>query len=343
MNLRYLGDAMFSRKFYYIIAILIVFTIVLGSCAPPPDTPADPDDEMISVSLRLAWIANAQAAGSYVALDKGFFAEEGLDVQINPGGPDANSITLVAAGTNTFGFHDTNSLVQAEVEGLPLVTFATFWERHPGCVFTIEGTGITELEDFVGKRIGFKEGGPWTLTKAMLRANGIDPGSMEQISVGFGIAPIMDGQVDLLTAFCTNEPLAVAREGETPITFLPADYGIETSTEALFTTRSFHEANPGVACRMVRAISRGWEYAIENKEEAIQIVLDYGGEELDFDLQMQQLIAQEDFIITAEAQEHGIGHMTHERWQIAHDTLLQEGELAESIDISNIYDMSCWE
>ena len=293
--------------------------------------------DLIDVSLRLPWIINAQAAGPFTALEKGFFEEEGLKVTIKPGGPDANSLTLVAAGSDNFGLHDTGSLILARAEGLPLISIATFWQKHPGCVFALEESGIKTLKDFEGKKLGFKEGGPWILTQAMLTANGVDLDSIKKLSVGFGIAPIMTGDVDLLTAFCTNEPLATAREGKPAVAFLPYDYGIETSAEALFTTDKYLAKNSDVATGMVRAIRRGWDDALANKEDAVNIVLKYGGKELDFDQQLQQLEAQESFILTPDAEAHGIGYMTEARWQTAEDILHDQGILETDVDVTEVF------
>lgn len=315
-------------------SVVLVFALSLVIACGTAQTFAS---NLVDVSLRLPWISNAQAAGPFTALEKGFFEEEGLNVNINPGGPDANSITLVAAGSDNFGLHDTGSLILARAEGLPLISIATFWQKHPGCVFALEESGIKTLKDFEGKKLGFKEGGPWILTQAMLIASGVDLDSIEKLSVGFGIAPIMTGDVDLLTAFCTNEPLATAREGKPAVTFLPYDYGVETSAEALFTTNKYLAAHPEVATGMVRAIRRGWEYALANKEEAIKIVLKYGGEELDFDQQLEQLEAQESFILTPDAQEHGIGYMTEARWQTAEDVLREQGILETDVDVTEVF------
>jgi NitT/TauT family transport system substrate-binding protein len=327
------------RKISVVLVVVLMVSIVLAACQPAAAPSSDAP--MTKVSLRLPWIINAQAAGPFVALEKGFFADEGLEVEIQAGGPDANSITLVAAGSNTFGLHDMPSLVLAGAEGMPLISVAAFWQKHPGCIFALQESGITSLKDFEGRKIGFKEGGPWTLTKAMLNANNVDLNKIEQISVGFGIAPVLDGQVDLLTAFCTNEPLAVKREGKEVVTFVPFDYGIETSTEVLFTTQQYYDNNPEVACKMVNAIRKGWEYALANKNEAIDIVIKYGGEELEKEVQLQQLEAQEAFIVTAESTANGIGYMPSARWDDTANVLREQGILTVDLDVSKLYNQQC--
>lgn len=304
------------------------------------EEPVAEEAALTEVSLRLPWLLTTQFAGPYVALDQGYFEEEGLDVTINPGGFDVNPITLVAAGTETFGLHDMGSLILARAQDIPLVSVATFFQKHPGAVMALSSSGIETLEDFEGKTVGFQEGGPWLLTQAMLEANGIDPASLTQTTVGFDLTPLYTEQVDLFTVYATNEPLLAAAQGHEPVVFLPYDYGIETSSEALFTRDDYLAENPDVVCGMVRAIRRGWEYALANPEEAVDIVLAAGGEG-ERDAELAQLEAQVPHIVTDDTEQFGIGYMTEARWQAAEDVLTQYGQLEVDVDITSVFDMTC--
>ncbi len=196
-----------------------------------------------------------------------------------------NSITLVAAGTDTFGLHDTNSLVFASVEEIPLVTVATFLQKHPGAIMALASSGFETLDDLVGARIGFQEGGPWMLTQAMLVKNGIDPNSLEQQTIGFDLTPLFEGQIDLQTVFATTEPIIADSQGIETTVFVPYDYGVETSANALFTSKGYFEENPDVVCSMVRAMARGWEYVFENPDEAAGIVVAVDPDNLDLEVE----------------------------------------------------------
>ena len=314
--------------------------------APEPDPePAPepaPEPEPVTVSLRLPWFPNTQFSGSYVAAAKGYFAEEGLDVTINPGGFDVNSITLVAAGSDTFGLHDTGSLLFAAAEEIPLITVATYFHKHPGAVMALADSGIETLEDFVGRRIGFAEGGPWQLTQAMLAKNGIDIDSLEQVAIGFDLAPILEGDVDLKTVFATNEPILAELQGFPARVFVPYDYGVETSANALFTTRGYFEDNPEVVCGMVRAIARGWEFAFENPEEALDIVIAVDPENLDRDKEARSLEAIKDAVLTPDALADGIGSMKHSRWQTVDEVMRTYGGLDVEVDLNSVYSDVCY-
>lgn len=310
--------------------------------APEPPSPPEPAPEPVSVSLRLPWFPNVQFTGSFVAQAKGFFADEGLDVTINPGGFDVNSITLVAAGSDTFGLHDTNSLLFAAAEDIPLITVATYFHKHPGGVMALADSGIETLEDFVGRRIGFAEGGPWQLTQAMLAKNGIDVNDVEQVTVGFDLSAILNGDIDLQTVFFTNQPVLAEQEGYDVNVFIPYDYGIETSANALFTTKDYFEDNPEVTCAMVRAISRGWEYAFENPEEALDIVIAVDPENLERDKEARSLEVTKTVVLTPDAVADGIGSMKHSRWETVDEVLRAYGGLEAEVDLNSVYSDACY-
>ena len=323
------------KRLSSVLVFILVLALLLASCAQQPA-----QKEATAVSLRLPWIINAQFAGPYTALEKGYFAEEGLNVTINPGGFDINSIPLVAAGTDTFGLHDMGSLLLARSEEMPLISAATFFQKHPGGAMALASSGIKTLQDFTGKTMGFQEGGPWMLTKAMLRKNGVDPDSMKQITIGYDLSPIYSGQVDLTTVYATNEPLIAKTQGYDSVVFLPYDYGIETSSEALFTTDQYLKDHPDVVCAMVRAIQRGWQYAIDHPEEAVDIIMKYG-KELNRDAELAQMQAQIAHLVTPDSQKYGLGYMTQARWQTAHDVLRTEGALETDVDVTKVFTTQC--
>ena len=314
---------------------------------PEPEPTAEPEpeptpQELRDVSLRLPWFPSVQFAGSYVAAAKGFFEEEGLNVTINPGGFDVNSITLVAAGSDDFGLHDTNSLIFAAVEEIPLVTVATYLHAHPGAIMSLESSGFESLDDLVGATIGFQEGGPWQLTQAMLTQNGIDPDSLNQVAVGFDLTPLFEGGIDLLTVFSTNEPVLAELQGFPVDVFIPYDYGVQAAANALFTTTSFRQDNPEVVCGMVRAMARGWQYAFDNPEEAVEIVVAVDSDNLTVEKESASLEAVRPSVLSESALANGIGTMTAERWQTVDDVLRQYGGLEADIDLASVYDDYCF-
>ena len=256
------------------------------------------------ISLRLPWILNVQAAGYVMALEKGFYEEEGLTVEIMPGGPNLNSTALVASGANTFGTNDTNGIILGANQGMDLVMVGACFQRHPAGVIALESSGITEPADLIGKTLAYTEGGPWTLTQAMLNAAGVDVDDIELV-VSPSTELLINGDVDAKTGFTVNEPIAVNLAGQPTSIILPSDFGVESNAEVIFTTRDFLEENPETVRKFLAATVRGYEYAYANQDETVATVTALNNQ-LDPAQQTEQLRRQEAYIFTDFAQENGV-------------------------------------
>ncbi|ROT97826.1 ABC transporter substrate-binding protein [Histidinibacterium lentulum] len=271
----------------------------LMSAAAPAALAQDLED----VTLRLPWLLNVQAAGYVMALDQGYYEEAGLDVEILPGGPNLNSTALVASGANTFGTNDVNGILLGAAQGMDLVMVAACFQRHPAGVITVADEGIREPADLVGKTLAYNEGGPWTLTQAMLAAAGVSLDDIDLV-VSPSTELLINGDVDAKTGFTVNEPIAVELAGIETYILLPSDYGVNTNAEAIFTTREFLEANPETVQAFVDATVRGYAYAYENPEETVATVLEFN-DQLDPVQQAEQLRRQESYVFTDFTRENG--------------------------------------
>ncbi|MCU0906627.1 MAG: ABC transporter substrate-binding protein [Rhodobacteraceae bacterium] len=256
------------------------------------------------VSLRLPWILNVQGAGYVMAKEKGFYEEAGLNVEIMPGGPNLNSTALVATGANTFGTNDTNGVILGISQGMDLVMVGACFQRHPAGVIALASSGIDEPADLVGKRLAYTEGGPWTLTQAMLRAAGVDVGQIELV-VSPSTELLINGDVDAKTGFTVNEPIAVELAGHPTSIILPSDFGIESNAEVIFTTRTFLQENPETVRAFLAATIRGYEYAYANQAETVAVVTALNNQ-LDPAQQTEQIRRQEGYIFTDFAQQNGV-------------------------------------
>ncbi len=246
------------------------------------------------VSLRMSWLLNVQGAGYVMAKEKGFYADEGLDVDIMPGGPNLNSVTLVATGQNTFGTNDISSVLFGKSQGMPLSVIGACFQKTPAGVLSLAKTGIKTPKDLEGKTLAFNEGGPWTYTQAMLAKAGVDMSKVKTVTV-MGNEVLMNGQVDAKTAFIVNEPIAIELAGYPTATLAAADYGVQAYSEAIVASDSYVAENPKIVAAFMRATAKGWEYALDNKEETVKAVVALNAE-LDSEQQSRQLAMQEDFI-----------------------------------------------
>lgn len=228
------------------------------------------------VSVRLKWLPQAQFAGYYVAKEKGFYAEEGLDVTINPGGPNLVAENLVAGGADQFGHAGgAESLLPARDKGLPIVAIGMLSQKTPYALVALKSSGITDLKQAEGKRVSVWYTGAQFATRALLKAAGVDVSKVIEVPQAATMQPFVQGQVDIASATFFNELLTLYEmglEGQLNI-FDPADYGVVVPREVLIVNEQFMAQNPDAVQGFLSATLRGWKYALENPDEAIDILM----------------------------------------------------------------------
>ena len=236
-----------------------------------------------SVKLQLQWVTQAQFAGYYVALDKGYYAEEGLDVTILPGGPDIAPPQVLAGGGADAMLNWMPSALAAREKGLPVVNIAQPFKSSGLMLTCWKDTGITGPQDFKGKTIGvwfFGNEYPFLswMSKEGIPTDG-GPDGVTVLKQGFNVDPLIQRQADCISTMTYNEYGQVLDAGVKPeelVTFKYEDMGVATLEDGIYVLED-NLKDPAFAEKMVkfvRASMKGWKYAEENPEEAAGIVLD---------------------------------------------------------------------
>ncbi len=286
------------------------------------------------VSMRISWLMNVQNAGYVMAVDKGYFKEAGINVEIAPGGPNINSTTMVASGQNTFGTNDVSALLFGKAEGMDLVAVAACFQKNPSGVLSLAEKGIKTPKDLEGKTLAYNEGGPWTYTQAMLNKAGVDMSKVKTV-VAIGNEVLMNGNVDAKTAFVVNEPIALEVQGYKTATLVPADYGVNAYAEVIFAKRDFVEKNHDLVKAYVAAVAKGWDYALKHQDEAVAAVMKLNPE-LNSEQQKRQLAMQEGFIRSDDTAKNGLCSIDEAKFEDSYQILKKYGGLTADIDIKSI-------
>jgi NitT/TauT family transport system substrate-binding protein len=236
------------------------------------------------VTLQLKWVTQAQFAGYYVALEKGFYAEEDLDVTIKPGGPDIAPPQVIAGGGADVIVEWMPAALAAREAGLPLVNIAQPFKSSGMMLTCLKESGVTSPEDFRGRTLGvwfFGNEYPflsWMNTLGIPTEGGAE--GVEVLKQGFNVDPLLQKQADCISTMTYNEYWQVIDAGiaeDDLVTFKYEDQGVATLEDGLYVLEQ-NLADPDFSDRMarfVRASMRGWKYAEENADEAAEIVLDY--------------------------------------------------------------------
>lgn len=235
------------------------------------------------VKLQLKWVTQAQFAGYYVAKDKGFYKEEGLDVTILPGGPDIAPSQVLAGGGADVMLDWMPSALAAREKGLPLVNIAQPFKRSGLMLTCWKDTGIKSPQDFRGKTIGVWFFGNEYPFLAWMAREGIPtdggPDGITVLKQGFNVDPLLQRQADCISTMTYNEYNQVLEAGVSPdelVTFKYEDQGVSTLEDGIYVLED-KLADPAFKDKMVRfvrASMKGWKYAVENQDEAVEIVLE---------------------------------------------------------------------
>ncbi len=246
-------------------------------------TPGVADDHSNSVTLQLQWVTQSQFAGYYVAQDKGFFEEEGLDVTILPGGPDIAPPQVLAGGGADAMLNWMPSALAAREKGLPVVNIAQPFKTSGLMLTCWKDTGITSVQDFKGKTIGvwfFGNEYPFLswMSKEGISTDGGDDG-VTVLKQGFNVDPLLQREADCISTMTYNEYGQVLDAGvnaDELITFKYEDQGVATLEDGIYVLEDNlkDEEFADKMVRFVRASMKGWEYAAAHPEEAGAIIIE---------------------------------------------------------------------
>lgn len=281
-------------------------------------------------TLQLKWVHQAQFMGYYAAQDLGFYRREGLEVTILPGGPNVAPEAVVASGEAQFGVDWLSALLVSRDQGTPLVNIAQIFQESGMRMVARAGSGITDIQDFRGKRVGVWPAGNEYQFYALMGHAGLSPPEdfMTVVPQPFSMDPFFNGELDVAHAMTYNElELVYQRLGRNGVHVF--DYnmlGESMLEDGLFAEESWLQQNPGVAVRFLRASLQGWNWAVLHPRQAGQMSFRRAGPGSPGGLSHQLFMAREvaQLILTRQGLLRGIGFMDPRLYQRTWTTLLRQ-------------------
>lgn len=281
--------------------------------------------------------ANLPFVGAYVAQDLGYFSEEGLDVTIQHSGGGGEHLQLLAAGEVDITTQDAAVLLQRRADpGIPLVSIGLIGQTGQQAFVALADSGIDSPADWVGRTVGYK-GTPPPDVFAIMDAVGVDPGQVDLVNVGFDPRILTEGQVDVYPVFKSNEPYTLAGWGFELKMWEAADYGIPTLGLTYVATEDTVASRPEDLRAFMAAVLRGIEFARDDPDAAIDIVMDHVGEDADRD--HQRFILDTELADATGEHTAGRGHgwQTIDQWQALHDLLIRYQALAAPLEVDEAF------
>ena len=316
-----------SSRWWSVAALAAAAMFALAGCGGDDDEGGggSAGGDLDKVTLQSKWVVQAQFAGYYAALDQGYYEDEGLDVDIRPGGPDIVPEQVVLGGQAEFGINWLDSTLATRDKGQNIVNIAQVFTRSGMTEVTWKDTGLDQITDLRGKKVGVWLGGNEHKLFAALNKNGIDPQKDAKIvAQPFDMELFLKRQIDAAAAMTYNE-LAQVLETKDPDTdqlytidqlnvMKMSDLGTGALEDGVFVREDWigEEGNEDIAKRFLKASFRGWIYCRDNPDECVNIVLE-NGPTLGEGHQRWQMNEINKLIWPAPA---GIGIMEPESWEI---------------------------
>ena len=333
-----------------IIGLILALTLVvasIGSLTGCGGSGGSENDEGLDkLTLQSLWLPQGQFAGIYAAQEKGFYEEEGIDLEILPGGTDISSEDQVENDVAQIGTAFYSSVLTYQEAGYDFVNIFQTFEESPQYLVTKKSSGITKGADLKGKKVGSWFGGREYELYALAQLNGLDPEKdIEWVQQDYTMDQFNNDALDAASAMSYNELLLLYENGYSEDDLNIIDMNKEGAAlleDCLFVKKSWAEENKDLLVRFIRATIKGWEYAAENPEEVGEIVYEAGDETSTLEHEIAMTKKACALVIPEGSDASHIGELDKDRIQQTIDLGYKAGLIKEKIDINDSIDDSYW-
>jgi len=316
-----------------VVLLMLTLAISLMACTSSPS--ANEAGELRQIKLPMGYIPNIQYAPFYVTIEKGYFAEEGIEIEFDYSF-ETDGVALTGAGEIPFAVASGEQVLLARSQGLPVVYAFAWYQQFPISVISAPELNINEPADLRGKKIGLPGlfGANFIGLEALLFSAGVDPSEVQMDAIGFNqVEAYASGNSDIVVGYAANEPIVLASQGFDLTELRVADY-VDLTANGIVTNEETIANDPELVRGMARALARGIEYTIANPDEAYDISLKFveNLKDQDKDVQMQVLNTSIEFW-----KADRIGYSNPQAWENMNDLLVKMQLIPEPIDLSKAF------
>ena len=278
--------------------------------------------------------ANLPFVAAYVAQERGYFAEQGLDVTIRHS--TGQHLQLLLSGDVDITTAAAGSVLKRRADpGVPIQAVALFGQRGQQTFIALADSGIDSPRDWEGRTVGYRISLPPEYL-AIVDAAGVNRELVQEVRVGFDPRILVQGKVDVLAVFKSNEPDTIRGLGFDVVQFDPSAFGVPALGLTYIAREDLIAQEPELIARFLKAALKGLEYSFAHPEETLDIVLRYADKE-DRDHMRFMLAAEQADAVSAVTGEHGLGWMTLQQWQQFHDLLVRYDALAGAVEVEQAF------
>jgi len=331
-----------KAKEIFIIILVAAFLAVVGFFGLRQITEPQ-KQELTPVSIQLRWTQWAGFSGLQVAVVKGFYEDVGIDLTfrtIDLSKPIPDLVKEVVEGRADFVEVNALEALRAYGQGADVVAVMAMLQSSPHAFASLKGSGITSPADFEGKRLGVTRDNATgnLLYPALMERVGLNPKKADIISVGIDAVSILkNGEVDVVDVFRNNQPYAFDQAGLEYNLILPENYNLGGYEEVILVSRELVDTNPELVRNFVEATILGWEYTIEHRKEALDIVVSFATDEFFKNPVFEEFALDEVMLLVQPTGGRTIGRMDFEPWFNFYNTMESQGLIEREFEVRDMY------
>lgn len=317
--------------FRKMILITLGLALTLAACGSSKSA----NEALTRIRLPMGYIPNIQYAPFYVAVEKGYFADAGIEIEFDYK-PETDGVALVGAGELPFAVVSGEQVLLARAQGLPVTYVAAWYQQYPVAIIAKSEIGVLVPQDLKGKKIGLPGlfGASYIGLRALLNAGKLTEADVTLDAIGFNqVQLVVAGQQNIIVGYAANEPIQLRAQG-IPVTELRVGDYVQLAANGLLTSEKVIAEKPDLVRSFVGAFLKGLKYTIEHPDEAFTISQAYipNFSELDAGVQRRVLAVS----IEQWNGDH-LGYSDPRAWENMQDVLLDMGLISEKMDLNKAF------
>ncbi|MDG2382429.1 MAG: ABC transporter substrate-binding protein [Pirellulaceae bacterium] len=310
-------------------ATLLLVGCLLVGCQP--SDVVEPGAEP-TIKLGLNWFPDSQHGGFYAAQHFGFFADEGLTVKIEPGGPAAPIVQNVGLNRVEFGVGNADQILMAREQQIPVVALMAAMRNSPRCIMVHQETGIQNFSELADVKLALGAGKAFV---KFLDEKGVLK-HVQVVSYTGSIAPFLADNRFAQQAYVFSEPYVAEENGAHPVCMMVSDLGFNPYSSCLFTNEKLLNENPELVGKVVRAVRRGWQAYLQDPEPVNQLI-HAANPDMDLESLKFGATAIAELCLPAHAASDSIGVMDDRRWQTLKSQLVELDFVSQDTRVDQAY------
>ena len=323
------------------IVILLTFIIVAAGCNGKAQPKEENGKKLDNISIMLDWYPNAVHSAFYVAQEKGYFKEEGLNVKIEMPADTNDPLKLAATGKVDLAISYQNQTILSKSEGIPIISVATLVRHSLDELMMKKSSGIHSPKDLEGKNVGYSSSElSEAIIKTMVEADGGDFSRVKMTDVGWDLIPsVATDRVDaIIGGYINHEFVLLNKEGYDMKSIQNSDYDVPDNYELILVTgqKTFHQKRDAIK-RFWKAVAKGQEEVKKNPKEGLQILLDHENDSFPLDKDVETKSLE---ILLPRMEDDGLpfGYQEKESWEKTENWLFKKGVIKNHVNINDVMD-----